>query len=90
MDTLTNTTLWLTNPNSYHQILYYVMPCGKFLNTFPAIHDNCLLPHQLVFLGSLYCIQYGPRGSSLIKSILKCTQVFEAEAKSRGHFQDIK
>ena len=32
------------------------------INPYPASHDFCcLLSHLLIFLGSLYCKQYGPR-----------------------------
>ena len=57
-----------------------------------------------MFLGSLYCKQYGPRldcshGSSLIrvhivdfyeKSCLKCSWIYGADLKSRQHFKDRK
>ena len=70
-------------------------------NPFPANHIFCrLLFHLLIFLGSLYCKQYGPRSdsevcsglivfASMIKSSLKCTLIYTsgADVESREIFR---
>ena len=74
-------------------------------NPFVASQEfGYLLSHLLVFLGSLYCKQYGPKldcsprdqsnqGSyGLLSRKKKCSQdcnwIYAAEVKCRQHFQD--
>ena len=65
------------------------------LTPFPPIMTCVLISHQHMFLGSLYCKQYGQWSvwsgfivfASLIKYGLKCTWIFAADVKSIKHLK---